>query len=51
MAIHYPANNLNIMNYDRVLKSLNGLTTDQFIEKVSKSYEVTLIKEGDDPKP
>jgi uncharacterized protein (DUF1015 family) len=28
LAIHYPESNLKIMDYNRVLKSLNGLTTE-----------------------
>jgi len=31
MAIHYPATNLKILDYNRVLRSLNGLTNDEFI--------------------
>jgi uncharacterized protein (DUF1015 family) len=27
MAIHYPETNLKIMDYNRVLRSLNGLST------------------------
>lgn len=28
MAIHYPESNLKIMDYNRVLKALNGLTDE-----------------------
>lgn len=31
MAIHYPESNLQIMDYNRVLKTLNGLSTDDFL--------------------
>lgn len=51
MAIHYPESNLKIMDYNRVLKSLNGLTTEQFLEKVSESYHIEAIPEGHDFKP
>jgi uncharacterized protein (DUF1015 family) len=40
MAIHYPESNLKIMDYNRVLKSLNGMTNEQFLEKVSANYDI-----------
>jgi hypothetical protein len=41
MSILYPANQLKIMDYNRVLRSLNGLTKNQFIEKLeSKGIKV-----------
>ena len=51
MAIHYPASNLKIFDYNRVLKSLNGLTTDEFLEKISESYDIKPLEEGETPKP
>jgi uncharacterized protein (DUF1015 family) len=48
MAIHYPETNLKILDYNRVLKSLNGKSTDEFIAQVSLSYNVhPLDKESD----
>ena len=40
MAIHYPETNLKIMDYNRVLRSLNGLSSDEFLAKVGESYDV-----------
>ena len=51
MAIHYPADQLNILDYNRVLKSLNGMTTEQFLEKVSENYDVKIKADGEDPRP
>jgi uncharacterized protein (DUF1015 family) len=34
LSILYPASNLQIMDYNRVLKSLNGLTQNEFLEKM-----------------
>ena len=50
MAIHYPESNLKIMDYNRVLKSLNGLTPEEFLGKVQESYEVR-PNSCDDPCP
>jgi uncharacterized protein (DUF1015 family) len=41
MALHYPADNLMILDYNRVLRSLNGLSTDEFMEKVSENFIIT----------
>jgi uncharacterized protein (DUF1015 family) len=51
MAIHYPDNNLKIMEYNRVLKTLNGLSTQQFLDKVAENYIIGQIPEGQDPTP
>lgn len=40
MSIIYPQSNLKIMDYNRVLRSLNGLTNEEFLSKVSESYDV-----------
>jgi uncharacterized protein (DUF1015 family) len=40
MAIHYPENNLKILDYNRVLKTLNGITNEQFLEKIAESYDI-----------
>lgn len=51
MAIHYPETNLKILDYNRVLKSLNGKSADEFIAQVSHSYNVHPLVEGSDPHP
>jgi uncharacterized protein (DUF1015 family) len=43
MAVHFPDNQLNIIDYNRVVKDLNGLTEEQLIEKLKGSFEVNLI--------
>ena len=35
MAIHYPESNLKILDYNRVLRSLNGLTIEEFVSRVA----------------
>lgn len=34
----FPSNQLYIMDYNRVVKDLNGLTTDEFLEKVGEKF-------------
>ena len=40
MAIFYPESNLKILDYNRVLKSLNGLNEEEFVSKVRESYDI-----------
>lgn len=40
MAVHFPDNQLNIIDYNRVVKDLNGLSKEEFIAKVSEKFEV-----------
>jgi uncharacterized protein (DUF1015 family) len=40
LAVCFPQSHLRIMDYNRVVKDLNGLTNEQFLEKLSKSFIV-----------
>lgn len=40
LSVLFPASQLTIIDYNRVVKDLNGLTSEQFIEKLSNSFEV-----------
>jgi uncharacterized protein (DUF1015 family) len=40
LAVHFPDNQLRIFDYNRVVKDLNGLTTDQFLKKISEKFTV-----------
>ena len=40
MAVAFPANQLTIIDYNRVVKDLNGLTAEQFLEAVGKHFTV-----------
>jgi uncharacterized protein (DUF1015 family) len=51
MAIHYPESNLQILDYNRVLKTLNGLAPDAFLGQVSQSYEITGPLDESLPRP
>jgi len=47
LSVLFPDEELMIMDYNRVLKSLNGLTSEQFIEKISELYAVSPISNPD----
>jgi hypothetical protein len=39
----FPSNQLYIMDYNRVVKDLNGLDKEQFLTELSRSFDVELI--------
>lgn len=41
MAVIFPDDQLKIMDYNRLIKDLNGMTPDQFLEKLKESFEIT----------
>ncbi|MEA1887296.1 MAG: DUF1015 family protein [Bacteroidota bacterium] len=41
MAVHFPANQLEIIDYNRVVKDLNGHSADEFLEKLRESFIIT----------
>ncbi len=40
MAVAFPASQLTILDYNRVVKDLNGLTSEQFLEALKKNFDV-----------
>ena len=38
----FPASQLEIMDYNRVVKDLNGLTNEEFLQKLNKDFDVSL---------
>lgn len=40
LAVHFPANQLKIIDYNRVVKDLNGLTKAEFLSKLEPNFEV-----------
>jgi len=40
MAVLFPHNQLKIMDYNRVVKDLNGLTEEQFLAKVGEKFDI-----------
>jgi len=41
MTVFFPDNQLKILDYNRVVKDLNGLGLDEFLEKVGESFDVS----------
>ncbi len=44
LAVHFPDNQLTIIDYNRVVKDLNNYSAGEFIEKLKKGFEV--VKKG-----
>ncbi|MGI5913339.1 MAG: DUF1015 domain-containing protein [Bacteroidales bacterium] len=40
MAVHFPDNQLKIIDYNRVVKDLNGLSVDDFLTKIGQGFVV-----------
>ena len=43
LAVLFPENELEIMDYNRVMKDLNGNTSEQFMEKMSEIFTVEAV--------
>ena len=41
MAVHFPSSHLNIIDYNRVVKDLNGYSSSQFMEKLKDKFDIT----------
>jgi uncharacterized protein (DUF1015 family) len=40
MAVHFPDNQLQIIDYNRTVTDLNGLSDDQFLSELKKGFEI-----------
>jgi len=40
LAVHFPDNQLSIIDYNRLVKDLNGLSTTEFLEKIAFNFDV-----------
>ncbi|MFO7791093.1 MAG: DUF1015 domain-containing protein [Bacteroidota bacterium] len=40
MAVHFPDDQLNIIDYNRVVKDLNGLTPEAFLDKLKENFHI-----------
>lgn len=40
LAVHFPANQLRILDYNRTIKDLNGLSTGEFLTKLEKGFRI-----------
>jgi uncharacterized protein (DUF1015 family) len=46
LAVHFPDNQLRIIDYNRVVKDLNGLSSDELLQKLADDFEV--VRTGSD---
>jgi len=51
LTLFYPADNLWVLDYNRVLKTLNDMTSEEFINKLKVNFDITEMPEGADTKP
>ena len=49
LSVLFPDDQLMIMDYNRTVKDLNGLSEDEFIEKIKDNFEVTTLSEAKHP--
>ncbi len=49
LAAIFPAQQLDILGYHRVVKDLNGLSADQLLAKLAEHYEINLLAEAVNP--
>ena len=42
LAVHFPDDQLSIIDYNRVVKDLNGLSKEEFLEELNKHFKVEL---------
>jgi len=45
MAVHFPDNQLQIIDYNRVVKDLNGLSVSEFLDKIAENFEINKISD------
>jgi uncharacterized protein (DUF1015 family) len=43
LAVHFPDNQLTIIDYNRLVKDLNGLSKEEFLDKISLSFVVDQV--------
>ena len=46
----FPAEQLYIMDYNRVVKDLNGLSAEEFLDRINKNFSIENLKEAYSPK-
>lgn len=51
LSVLFPHSDLQIIDYNRIVKDLNGLTIDDYINKINQKFEITLYKGEGQYKP
>jgi len=50
LSVLFPGEQLLIMDYNRVVKDLNGLTPEDFLEQVKRVFEIEALQQAEYPK-
>lgn len=51
VAVCFPENQLHIMDYNRLVKDLNGLSTEDFLQKLGQNFTVSKVSTDEPYKP
>lgn len=51
LSISYPDNELEVLDYNRTVKDLNGLSTEEFFEKIEEKFEIIPSENNEGVKP
>lgn len=51
LSVLFPKDDLYIMDYNRVVKDLNGLSAEDFMDKIQRAFEVTACQDDSPYKP
>ncbi|WP_333861830.1 DUF1015 domain-containing protein [Clostridium sp.] len=51
LSVIFPHSHLNIIDYNRIVKDLNGLSSEEYISKVSKKFDINICKGQEPYKP
>jgi len=51
LTVIFPDNQMQILDYNRIVKDLNGLSTEEFLSKIKEKFDVELSAEDEPFKP
>lgn len=51
LSVLFPDSDLNIMDYNRVVKELNGFSNEEFMDKVSEEFNISMYEKEEPYKP
>lgn len=51
LGVLFPNSELTIIDYNRVVKDLNGLSEEEFLDRIKRNFEVTKVEVGENFKP
>ncbi len=51
LTVLFPHNQVQILDYNRILKDLNGTTSEEFLAALAGDFDVTVVEDADAAKP